>query len=132
MIHFWIVEMCYPDRVMRQLGYYQGVPPHDPLPWSDIQKFRNVNHTSRDKFTNWAEKWSTMIEAPGFEAEENRPYSDETYPAYLDWYWKRGKHTLYPEEEDDEALRQPLPQTQPDQVENLAYVPRGAGIARAV
>lgn len=26
MIHFWMVETHYPDRVMRQLGCYQVVP----------------------------------------------------------------------------------------------------------
>ena len=33
MIHFWMVEFHYPDRVMRQLGRMQIVPPPAPEPW---------------------------------------------------------------------------------------------------
>jgi hypothetical protein len=31
MIHFWMVENHYPDRVMRQFGLFQQVPPPAPI-----------------------------------------------------------------------------------------------------
>ena len=132
MVHFWIVEMHYPDRVMRQLGYYQCVSPPPPLSWSDSEEFRKIKHNANHKDVDWAQRWSTILQGPGFEVIENRPYSDENYLAYLNWYWNRGMPSVYKYQQNDDAISQPLPQTASEDVPNLAYVEQGLGIARLV
>ena len=54
-IFFWIVEMHYPDRVMRQFGLYQRVPPPTPLDWIVVDGLRGISHTTHDTNTDWAE-----------------------------------------------------------------------------
>ena len=122
MVHFWIVEVYYPNRVMRQLGYFQKSEPDPPISWEDTLKFRKVKHNANHKLFNWKDEWFSIVEHPGIEIHESRPYSEENYYEYLQWYWKNGMHTIYMEEETDDALNRPLPQTAPDEVENHSYV----------
>ena len=45
MINFWMVEFHYPDRVMRQFGRMQLVPPPLPEPWEIHEKDMKHEHT---------------------------------------------------------------------------------------
>jgi hypothetical protein len=47
MIYFWMVCWDYPDRVMKQLGLFQTVPPPDPHHWMELQKLNKIIHTNR-------------------------------------------------------------------------------------
>ena len=44
LIHFWSVEFHYPDRVMRQFGRKQIVPPPAPEPWEVHEKEMKNEH----------------------------------------------------------------------------------------
>jgi hypothetical protein len=46
MIHFWMVENHYPDRVMRQFGLFQQVPPPAPIDYQQVLIYRKNKHTS--------------------------------------------------------------------------------------
>ena len=81
---------------------------------------------------DWGQRWSAILQSDGFEVPENRPYTDENYLAYLNWYWKRGMPSIHHNQQNDDAISQPIPQTAPEDVPNLAYVEQGLGIARVV
>lgn len=40
LIHFWIIEFHYPDRVMRQFGRRQIIPPHPPNNEDEVRKLQ--------------------------------------------------------------------------------------------
>jgi hypothetical protein len=42
MIHFWIVENHYPDRVMRQFDLFQQVPPPAPIDYQQVLTYQEV------------------------------------------------------------------------------------------
>jgi hypothetical protein len=46
MIHFWMVDNHYPDRVMRQFGLFQQVPPPALINYQQVLTYRNNKHTS--------------------------------------------------------------------------------------
>jgi hypothetical protein len=46
MIHFWMVENHYLDRVMWQFGLFQQVPPPAPIDYQQVLTYRKNKHTS--------------------------------------------------------------------------------------
>jgi hypothetical protein len=46
MIHFWMVENPYPDRVMRQFGLFQQVPSPTSINYQHVLTYRKNKHTS--------------------------------------------------------------------------------------
>jgi hypothetical protein len=77
MIHFWMVENHYPDRVMRQFGLFQQVPPPAPIDYQQILTYRKDKHTSggdEGQNIDWAEYYWWAQNEPELPITESRPY----------------------------------------------------------
>lgn len=81
--HFWIVEFHHPDRVMRQYGLFQTVPPPDPLPWDHLKELRTWTHMSGvhsdGTLTDWRNAHKEYINANAIPVVEQRPYDPSRY-----------------------------------------------------
>ncbi|KAK1611013.1 hypothetical protein QYE76_034686 [Lolium multiflorum] len=88
LLFLWMLETYNPERVMRQFGLYQVVPP--PLP----RRLDDLVHTQDNKGLNcadWSSRNSQWIElwinnAASDVVQEHRPYSEATYDHYNHWY----------------------------------------------
>jgi len=72
-IHFWMVEYQHADKVMRQFGKYQEIPPPPPLPYeSDIYYLRHewVHTGSGQIDICWRQTHIAYIEAAKVFIEE--------------------------------------------------------------
>ena len=45
-IHFWEIEIQFPDRVARQFGLFQTVPPNAPLAFQQLEDLRSYIRAS--------------------------------------------------------------------------------------
>ena len=94
LICFWIVAWHYPERVMRQFGLFQSVPPPNPHSWTDLQALNKIGHYPKTS-TNWSIKHAPYIgmwDHPHI-INETRPYDESTYREYRRWYQRR----VYPQ-----------------------------------
>jgi hypothetical protein len=48
MIHFWMVENHYPDRVMRLFNLFQQIPLPAPIDYQQVLTYHKNKHTSGD------------------------------------------------------------------------------------
>ena len=99
-IHFWIVSHHYPDRVMRQFGYRQPVPPPAPLAWVGTLGYDNVEHTDHGLGFDWRDRWvNEMVEASHLDqylVPVVGPHDDRWYDReYMSWYHANGMWTVY-------------------------------------
>jgi Plant mobile domain len=83
LIHFWIVEMYNPERVMRQFGLYQSFPPffRDTMRCLHKMKHANCNdwHAKLAVYLiQWEHRWDNLV-------MENRPYDPSTFEDYKRW-----------------------------------------------
>lgn len=56
LILFWMVEYHYPDRVMRQFGLYQVVPPPAPESWDLHNNLHKITHSASSWLIDWSER----------------------------------------------------------------------------
>ena len=68
MVHFWMVEFHYPDRVMRQFGRKQDVPPRLPEPWEGHEAYMLYEHSkdSNKRRPNWEDIHARHIQVVRF------------------------------------------------------------------
>jgi hypothetical protein len=124
MIHFWMVENHYPDRVMRQFGLFQQVPPPAPIDYQQILTYRKDKHTSgggKGQNIDWAEYYWWAQDEPELPITESRPYDYAQHYTYMGWYYKRGITIIWYGMNTDEHLSQPLPHPE-EPVDELSYV----------
>jgi Plant mobile domain len=128
LIHFWVVSYYYPDRVMRQFGLSQTIPPPDPLSWGTHLQLDNVEHTSRIAGTDWRIQWQSYVDE--WIDVRNRlvpitgVYDFDSKLQYMQWYEIHGMRTVFLERYFGGDLSQPrLAPGEP--IHTVAYVPRG-------
>ena len=92
LIYFWIVERYRPERVMRQFGYRQKIPPEIPeadkiadKELRDLTNFRGNDWRKIHKnwITRWNDKWYWYSQMDPLE-----PYTPLDYDGYMSWYWQ--------------------------------------------
>jgi hypothetical protein len=134
MIHFWMVDNHYPDRVMQQFGLFQRVPPPAPIDYQQILTYRKDKHTlggGEGQNIDWVEYYWWEQDEPELPITESRPYDYAQHYTYMGWYYKRGMTTIWYGMNTDEHLSQPLPHPE-EPVDELLYVPHSHQSARAV
>jgi hypothetical protein len=93
MIHFWMVENCYSDRVMRQFGLFQQVPPPASIDYQQILTYRKDKHTSgggEGQNIDWAEYYWWAQDEPKLPITESRPYDYAQYYTYMEGTTREG------------------------------------------
>ncbi|XP_078170581.1 protein MAINTENANCE OF MERISTEMS-like [Carex rostrata] len=129
-IHFWMVEIHLPERVFRQFGLFQAVPPPAPPSFKRLEELRKwtradglyTDGTSGD----WSEHFSEYIAAPlvnfvtRYENGVLAPYLPDRYHEYMEWFFMNGMYTIFQRHANLEILSQAMPE--PGDVANLGYV----------
>jgi hypothetical protein len=100
-----MVDNHYPDRVMRQFGLFQQVPP--PTPIQQVLTYRKNKHTSGGgevQNVDWAQYYWWALDEPELPITELQPYDYVQYYTYMGWYYKRVMATIWYDMDTDEHL----------------------------
>ncbi|KAG8077845.1 hypothetical protein GUJ93_ZPchr0007g5763 [Zizania palustris] len=129
LINFPIVEMYLPERVMRQFGLRQCIPP----PFRPtLQALHRISRRGRER-ENWEETHHEYIQE--WEARrqrifrESEQYDPSSYEEYLHWYSGVTRRYLVPSISDDVEAGPSLP---PDNSIDLQYQAKAPMIRKAV
>uniref|UniRef100_I1NW18 PI-PLC Y-box domain-containing protein n=1 Tax=Oryza glaberrima TaxID=4538 RepID=I1NW18_ORYGL len=129
LINFPIVEMYLPERVMRQFGLRQSIPP----PFRPtLQALHRISRRGRER-ENWEETHHEYIQE--WEARrqrifpESEQYDPSSYEEYLHWYSGVTRRYLVPSISDDVEAG---PSLQPDDSIDLQYQAKAPMIRKAV
>lgn len=129
LINFPIVEMYLPERVMRQFGLRQCIPP----PFRPtLQTLHRISRRGRER-ENWEEthheyiqEWEARRQRIFREAEQ---YDLSSYDEYLQWYSGATRRYLVPSTGDDAEAGLLSP---PDDSSDLQYKAKSPMIRKAV
>lgn len=129
LINFPIVEMYLPERVMRQFGLRQCIPP----PFRPtLQALHRISRRGRER-ENWEEthheyiqEWEARRQRIFREAEQ---YDLSSYEEYLQWYSGATRRYLVPSTSDDAEAGILSP---PDESSDLQYQAKSPMIRKAV
>lgn len=97
LICFWIVEWHAPERVARQHGYRQEVPPPILPPLSD--RLHDLVHDKKSEGTDWVTKHADYLAM--WENREERcaefqiGFTEGPWDHYLAWFNREGMRTVY-------------------------------------
>jgi hypothetical protein len=133
-IHLWMVENHYPDRVMRQFNLYQQTPLPAPIDYQQVLMYRKNKHTlggGEERNVDWAQYYWWVQDEPELSITEVRPYNYAQHYVYMEWYCKREMTTIWYGINIEEQLSQPVPHPK-ETVNELAYVPHSHQNALAV
>ncbi|RLN08728.1 hypothetical protein C2845_PM11G22280 [Panicum miliaceum] len=86
LIHFCVVEDHYPDRVMRQFGLFQSIPPPMPRDWASSVILHKFVYGGGDWAVKHAEYVSVWQELSSVTVTEERPYDPTTRDQYWQWF----------------------------------------------
>jgi Plant mobile domain len=132
MINFWMVSWHYPDRVMKQLGRFQKIPPPEPHHWTELKRLNKIVHAARqgDDWSTKHQAYIKMWDDPEI-IQEPRPYDPSQYHTYRQWFQMFGMYTVYIQGQIEAGLDRPLPPPR-DSIEVMGYVPGGPRLRRVV
>jgi hypothetical protein len=129
LINFPIVEMYLPERVMRQFGLRQCIPP----PFRPtLQTLHRISRRGRER-EDWEETHHEYIQE--WEARRHRifreseQYDLSSYDEYLQWYSGATRRYLVPSTSDDAEAGLLSP---PDDSSDLQYEAKSPMIRKAV
>ena len=82
-VHFWEIEIPCPDRVLRQFGLFQTVPPPAPPPFQYLEELRGWVRSSGlyedGTSVDWRTQFADYIAAAPATVGEDRPYDMARY-----------------------------------------------------
>jgi hypothetical protein len=91
LIFFWIVKRYRPERVRRQFGFRQLIPPEiterDKIADKDLHKIKNGRGDNwPKKHAVWRLRWDDNYDER--ETDEDRePFNPDDVETYMRWYW---------------------------------------------
>jgi hypothetical protein len=115
LVHFWMVECHYPDRVMRQLGAKQPSPPPAPEPWEKTCRLHVLDHGPQDHLRppRWEDVHDTYIkewdEIDRYVVDHSEVYDPSDYRDYMIWFSRNGCITVHTRERILARFSEPLP-----------------------
>jgi hypothetical protein len=92
-----MVENHYPDRVVRQFGLFQQVPPPALINYKQMLTYCKYKHMSgggERQNVDWAQYYWWAQNEPELPITESRPYDYAQHYTYKEWYYKRGMGTI--------------------------------------
>jgi hypothetical protein len=125
MIHFWMIENHYPDRVMQQFNLFQQVPPSAPINYQQVLTYHKNKHTSggsEGHNVDWAQYYWWAQDEPKLPIAESRPYDFAQYYTYMGWLNKIGMVTIWYRMNTEKQLSRSLLHPE-ESVDELAYIP---------
>lgn len=132
LMHFWIVEFHYPERVMRQFGLRQTIPPCPPRDEVEIRKLRKIKH-SAGKSHNWEEIHANYVQeynqVQATVVPEDIPFDIASLPDYRHWFQQNGMYTVFFDSQCLGGLDKPIPYPR-DSMEWTGYMPSDPPLAR--
>jgi hypothetical protein len=137
LIHFWIVQMYYPDRVMRQFGCRQPVPVPPPLSWDQELLLENVENSDYGELDyDWETHWDRMVQ---WAAQPHLhmvipigPHDDHWYRnVYMQWYLTHGMPTVFISRYHGSDVTQPRP-LPPGPTSSQTYLSQSDAFTRIV
>ena len=131
LIHFWIVEHYYPDRVMRQFGLRQIMPIPQPISHVEHRKLHKTRHVGKTK--DWSREHADYIRTyrAAFPPEDSGPFDVNVLPQYRAWYQSEGMFSVFLDAQHMGGMRDPLPVPK-DSTDWSGFVPSGPPVARMV
>ena len=114
LVHFWMVECHYPDRVMRQLGKKQAVPPPAPEAWETTCRLHGLDHGPFDHrqppawdkiHENYITEWGAFDDLV---VDHSEVYDPSGYHEYLLWFLRHGAVTVHARERVLAGFPEPL------------------------
>lgn len=133
LIHFWIVEHHYPDRVMRQFGLHQTCPPPDPEPEVEVRCLHAIVH--KGGYINWLDqhqRYVLLASEPGKSmVERNGDFSYTSLLSYRQWFQNCCMYTVFLGPEYLDFDNHPI-QNFKDEVGDMGYIPSGPKDTRNV
>jgi hypothetical protein len=137
LINFWIVQIYYPDRVMRQFGCRQVVPPPAPIDWNDELEYMGVKHTQHPELGyNWGTHWEIAVQWASQPLNHMinliGPHDDHSYVSeYMPWYLREGMPTVFLARYHGSDVTQPRP-LPPGPTSSQTYLSQSDAFTRIV
>jgi hypothetical protein len=91
LIFFWIVERYRPERVRRQFGFRQLIPPEirerDKIADKDVHKIKNGRGDDWPSVhAVWILRWDDNFDDVET-AQDREPFRPDDVETYMRWYW---------------------------------------------
>lgn len=134
LIYFWVVEFHYPDRVMRQFGRKQMIPPPHPHGEAELLRLWKVKHLW-GKACDWKKFHAKYVEqydgADAIIVQEHHPFDPTSLTDYSRWFQENSMYTVFSDSQYLGDLENSIPFPQ-DNIEWTGYMPSGPPLARIV
>uniref|UniRef100_A0A0E0HQW5 Aminotransferase-like plant mobile domain-containing protein n=1 Tax=Oryza nivara TaxID=4536 RepID=A0A0E0HQW5_ORYNI len=125
LIYFWVVEFHYPDRVMRQFGRKQMIPPLHPHGEAELRRLW--------KACDWKKFHAKYVEqydgADAIIVQEHHPFDPTSLTDYSRWFQENSMYTVFSDSQYLGDLENSIPFPQ-DNIEWTGYMPSGPPLAR--
>ena len=133
LIHFWIVEHHYPDRVMRQFGLAQAIPPPLPLPEYEVRRLHRVVHSLGR--SNWSDEHQVYVnesyDPSRWLVVPTGVWMSEHIGPYRRWFQENCMYTVFLGAQYLQGIENPIPPPR-DEVGEIGYIPSGPKHTRDV